>query len=170
MERKKRKPLTSTQKDFLYLGQHITSSNYMKQERKFKQHRGTSVYEHSIGVAYTSYFVAKHLPFKFDEKSLVRGALLHDYCLYDWKDKNDPHKWHGFNHPRIAKDNAKEDFQINELEENIIHRHMFPLTIIPPKHREGVLVCMMDKVCAVCELMNIRYLAQSMRDELDLDE
>lgn len=169
MERKKIKPLTQTQKDFLLIGHPITSSSKMMKEKHFTQHRGTSVYEHSIGVAYTSYFIAKHLPVQFDEKALIRGALLHDYFLYDWHEKDDSHKWHGFNHPRIAKEKAIQDFQINEKEANIIHRHMFPLTLIPPKHREGVLVSCMDKICAICEMMNIRYLSKSMRLELNLD-
>lgn len=169
MERKKLKPLTHTQIAFLNYGQHITSSEKMNEERNFTQHRGTSVYEHSIGVAYTSYFIAHHIPIRFNEQSLVRGALLHDYFLYDWHIEDDSHKWHGFCHPRIAKEKAREDYEINDLEANIIHRHMFPLTPIPPKYREGVLVSIMDKVCAVCEMLNIRYLSKSMRLELQLD-
>lgn len=169
MERKKLKPLTSTQLKFTCLGHTITSSKHMNKERHFTQHRGTSVYEHSIGVAYTSYFIASHLPFRFDEQALIRGALLHDYFLYDWHEKDDSHKWHGFNHPRIAKEKAFQDFQINDLEANIIARHMFPLTPIPPKQREGILVSIMDKVCAICEMMNIRYLSKAMRLQYHLD-
>lgn len=90
MERKKLKPLTSTQLKFTCLGHTITSSKHMNKERHFTQHRGTSVYEHSIGVAYTSYFIASHLPFRFDEQALIRGALLHDYFLYDWHEKMIP--------------------------------------------------------------------------------
>lgn len=169
MERKKSKPLTRTQLEFLTYGYPITSSKEMNEERNFTQHRGTSVYEHSIGVAYASYFVASHTPIHFNEKSLITGALLHDYFLYDWHDHDESHKWHGFCHPRIAKEKAEQDYNINELEANIIARHMFPLTPIPPKYKEGVLVCIMDKLCAVCEMMNIRYLSKSMRLELQLD-
>lgn len=46
---------------------------------------------------------------------------------------------------------------------------MFPLTPIPPKHREGILVSIMDKVCAICEMMNIRYLSKAMRLQYHLD-
>ena len=41
-----------------------------------------------------------------DKRSLIRGALLHDYFLYDWHDKNKPAKFHGFTHPKIAFENA----------------------------------------------------------------
>ena len=169
MERKKIKPLTQTQKEFLAYSKGIADSDLMNQERNFTQHRGTTVYEHSIGVAYTSYFIAKHMPFSFREASLVKGALLHDYFLYDWHEKDDSHKWHGFCHPRIAMNKANADYGINPVDANIIHRHMFPLTPIPPKYKESYLVSIMDKVCAIGEMLNIRYLSKSMRIELGLD-
>ena len=36
-------------------------------------------------------------------------------------------------------------------EENIIHRHMFPLTPMPPTTREAWIVCLADKYCAAAE-------------------
>ena len=138
----------------------------MNQERNFTQHRGTTVYEHSIGVAYTSYFIAKHMPFSFREASLVKGALLHDYFLYDWHEKDDSHKWHGFCHPKIAKEKAESDFGLTKVEANIICRHMFPLTPIPPRYKEGFLVSIMDKICAVYEMLNIQYLPSALIEQL----
>ena len=38
-----------------------------------------------------------------------------------------------------------------EREENIIHRHMFPLTPMPPTTREAWIVCLADKYCAAAE-------------------
>ena len=64
---------------------------------------------------------------------------------------------------------ANADYGINPVEANIIHRHMFPLTPIPPKYKESYLVSIMDKVCAIGEMLNIRYLSKSMRIELGLD-
>ena len=153
MERKKIKPLTQTQKEFLAYSKGIADSDLMNQERNFTQHRGTTVYEHSIGVAYTSYFIAKHMPFSFREASLVKGALLHDYFLYDWHVKDENHKLHGFRHAKRALDNAEKDFLLNPIEKDIIERHMFPLNIKLPKYKESVIVCIADKICAMWEML-----------------
>ncbi len=83
---------------------------------------------------------------------MIRGALLHDYFLYDWHEKAKWHKWHGFRHPYTAWKNAKAEFQLNRRETNIILRHMFPLTPVPPTCRESWLVCIADKICAMEEV------------------
>ena len=42
---------------------------------------------------------------------------------------------------------------ISPKEENIILRHMFPLTPVPPKYKEGWVVTLCDKYCATRELL-----------------
>ncbi len=72
----------------------------------FTQHGDTSTMEHCEAVAYFSLAFARAMRLGLDERSLVRGALLHDYFLYDWHD-HAPDRWHGFTHPRrlaIARD------------------------------------------------------------------
>ena len=51
-------------------------------EKSYIQHGSTSVYEHSVKVAYTSLYFARRFRLNIDEKSLIRGALLHDYFLF----------------------------------------------------------------------------------------
>ena len=50
----------------------------------FVQHGRTSVYRHSVRVAWTSLRLARFLGWRIDAAALVRAALLHDYFLYDW--------------------------------------------------------------------------------------
>ena len=129
------------------------------QTKQYRHHRTTTCYKHSVAVAYYSLKLANALMFRYDPKSLVRGALLHDYYLYDWHDKSDAHKrFHGFRHPYAALKNAEGDYQLDEIEKNTILRHMFPLVPIPPKHIEGVYVCIIDKVCCIAEMLRIRRL------------
>ena len=121
---------------------------------QYKHHKNTNVFKHSLAVAVLSVKYANLLEkihIKVDKKSLVRGALLHDYFLYDWHLPH--HKLHGFTHPKIAYLNAIRDFHVNKIEANIIKRHMFPLTLIPPTRRESFIVCIADKVCAIKELI-----------------
>ena len=82
---------------------------------------------------------------------MIRGALLHDYFLYDWHEKSDDHRLHGFTHPARALKNAEEIFDLSVVEKDIIKRHMFPLTPVPPAYRESYLVCLADKICSSYE-------------------
>lgn len=121
------------------------------EERNYLQHGSTTVYEHSVHVALASIFLAEWLHIRVDGPSLLRGALLHDYFLYDWHDPCPGHRLHGFTHPKTALQNASRDFNLTEIEKNIIARHMFPLTLVPPTCREAWIVCLADKYCALQE-------------------
>ena len=135
----------------------VCSSSRMNKSRTFYQHGKINIYVHSLRVAYICYYWVKKYHLHVDEKALIRGALLHDYFLYDWHDKEHEHKrLHGFFHPSAALCNAKQDFILTRKEENIIQRHMFPLTLIPPGCKEAWLVCMADKVCSTRETVRER--------------
>ena len=118
---------------------------------RFLQHGDVTVREHCLRVAYVSVRLAEMLPLRVRRRELIRGALLHDYFLYDWHEKDGGHRLHGFFHPGRALRNAKEDFLLTKREEDIILRHMFPLTLIPPVFAESWIVCAADKVCAAQE-------------------
>ena len=125
----------------------------LRQEKEYMQHGTTSVYEHSMKVAYTSLYAVERLHLRVDKRSLVRGALLHDYFLYDWHENDKSHRLHGFYHAGKALKNASADYTLNRVERNIIARHMFPLNLIPPHYKEAWIVCMADKFCAGSETM-----------------
>lgn len=133
------------------VGADILNSNGMALEKGFIQHGNVSVYEHSLSVAVMCLRIKKYLPFKVNTRSLVRGALLHDYFLYDWHVADKSHKWHGFRHARSSWKNARRDFALNAVEENMILSHMFPLNLSVPRYRESVILCIADKICALSE-------------------
>lgn len=122
--------------------------------RDFIQHGDVSVYDHVVSVAEQSCRMADalaRLGLRVDLDSLVRGALLHDYFLYDWHDPDPSHRLHGFRHPFFALANAERDFDLTPRERNVIVRHMFPLVPVPPTCREAWIVCVADKACALRE-------------------
>ena len=127
--------------------------------KQFIQHGDTSVFNHCIAVAkyslLISYFLERTLKINIDKDSLVRGALLHDYFLYDWHVKGAAEGLHGFTHPGVAMRNADRDFGLNDVEKDIIKKHMFPLTPFPPMHRESFIVSLADKWCALAETFKI---------------
>ena len=81
-------------------GQDILQDVEFMNSKNSIQHGTVSVMEHSIAVAQCALEISEKLPFSFCERELVRGALLHDYFLYDWHDKDHRSIWklHGFFH------------------------------------------------------------------------
>lgn len=120
----------------------------------FIQHGNTTCLWHSIAVAYYAYCFSQFFNIKCDEKSLIYGALLHDYFLYDWHIHDKFHRFHGFKHPKTALNNALKHYSLNKREIDIIKNHMFPLTLVPPHHRESILVNLSDKICSSLETFN----------------
>lgn len=115
----------------------------------FIQHGNINCLQHSIYVSYTSYLVCKYL--NLDYNSSARGALLHDFFLYDWHIKRRDKGLHGFTHPYTALKNASQIFKLNDIEKDIIVKHMWPLTLKLPKYRESFVVMAVDKYCASME-------------------
>lgn len=132
-------------------GADILASPGMQRERQFMQHGSVSVYAHSLAVAVMCVAIARRLPLRFDTAALVRGALLHDYFLYDWHDPDPSHRLHAFHHGERAAKNAERDIGIGRIERNMIRAHMFPLVPIVPRYRESLVLCVADKLCAVRE-------------------
>lgn len=134
----------------------ILRSRGMQLEKTWLQHGTVSVYRHSLAVALMCLRLAHALRLGVDERALVRGALLHDYFLYDWHEKDASHRWHGFTHPKRALANARRDFAIGPIEADMIACHMFPMVPHLPRYRESVILCVADKLCATAEVFRDR--------------
>lgn len=124
---------------------------------EFHQHGCTTRLEHCMAVAYYSFWLYKRLGLAGQERSLVHGALLHDFFLYDWRRKAERPYLHSMTHPSVAYQNALRYFELNELEQDIIQKHMWPMTLVPPRHRSSAIVSLMDKLCAGAETFHLRY-------------
>jgi uncharacterized protein len=122
---------------------------------KFIQHGSTTLFQHCRNVALLSLKISRVFHIKVDTKSMVRGALLHDYYLYDWHDKMTRPHLHGYVHPAIALANAEKIYTLNPIEIDIIKHHMFPLTLCPPQTKEGVIVSLSDKLCSTYETFKL---------------
>lgn len=120
--------------------------------KRFRQHRVTTRFDHSRNVAICSYKISKKLRLNIDESALARGAMLHDFFMYDTRSKEVSAYKHGIKHAEIALQNATMLYSLSPVERNIIYSHMWPLNITHlPKSKEAALVCMADKYCAVKE-------------------
>ena len=121
----------------------------------FKHHYATTRLMHSMNVSYISWLLAKKLG--CDAKAAARAGLLHDFCLYDFREKPPTGGFQAFYHPRVAARNSQEVFGISEREKSAILSHMFPLGPVP-KNREAWIITMADKICASMEYCHI-YIA-----------
>ena len=139
-------------------GADILESIEFQKTREHIQHGTVTVHAHCINVAKHSLMLADKLKIRTKRRELIRGALLHDYFLYDWHDKDhiNPFKLHGFFHPGRALKNATRDFELTDREKDIIRKHMWPMTIIPPMYREAWIVTVADKWVSLLETLRIQ--------------
>ena len=117
--------------------------------RIYKHHYGSNRFEHCLSVAYYSYKICKFL--HLDYKSIARAGILHDLFLYDCESKEFRPKFHIWKHPRIALENAEKLCILNDKERDIILKHMWPITPIPPRYIESFIITFVDKYCAFVE-------------------
>lgn len=131
----------------------LLQNEKVQKMKQFRHHRDTNCFEHCLSVSYYSFLICKGLG--LDYVSAARGGLLHDLFLYDWRTYHTGKErlWekHAFIHPYKALENAKV-FNLNEVEKDIIEKHMWPLTLKPPRYVESIIVCVVDKLCALVEL------------------
>lgn len=142
------------EEEFFRILKEVKKESRLQETDQYLQHGVTSVYRHSLAVAYFSCYLAEKMHLKVRTREMIRGALLHDYFLYDWHEKSKDHRLHGFTHPARALKNAEQIFDLTPVEKDIIKRHMFPLTPVPPAYRESYLVCLADKICSSYETLH----------------
>lgn len=134
---------------------YLTDSKILEMNN-YIQHGKITTYQHCINVMAISFTLSRFFRIfgvEVDTMTLLIGALLHDFYLYDWHDgRLRKEGLHGFSHPLVAKENAKRYFDVTPKVSNIIESHMFPMTINhPPKSKEALIVNLADKYCAVRE-------------------
>ena len=122
---------------------------------KNMRHHGMTRFEHSYRVSYYTYMITKKL--HLDYISATRAALLHDFFTSEVEEESSMNRLR--KHPDIAVENAKKYFEINNLEEDIIKKHMFPITMVPPKYLESWIVDFIDDVSAIYERGKMTHLS-----------
>lgn len=152
---KRRKQLNALLKKH---GSDILKSENFKKTQGHIQHGTVTVHNHVMDVARYSLILNKKLGLRCNKHDLIRGALLHDYFLYDWHDKeylSQRKRLHGFWHPGIALRNAEKEYQLNDRQRDIIKKHMWPLSVVPPMCKEAWVVTAADKYCSLLETIGV---------------
>ena len=137
-------------KEYKKIVKNILRNNEFKKMYNI-EHHGISRWEHLVKISYHSYVIAKKL--NMDYKSVARGALLHDFYL-DGDERSKKRKFlDTFSHPKKALNTSLKHFDINEMEQNIIVSHMFPIYFVLPRFKESILVDLVDKCIGSVEII-----------------
>ena len=129
----------------------VTNEEFMKLQNEV--HHSTTRFDHSLRVAYEVYTKLKDKYPNYVE--VTRAALLHDFFFDDDLSSSQNDRLN--NHPLIALENAKKYFDINELQENIILSHMYPLSYCLPRFKESWIVSLMDKKVTILEFKRFGF-------------
>ena len=156
MDIRKERSISRDELFYKYTGDIQNNSDFIGL-KAISNHGHIDLYQHSIQVSRRSMNLCR--TFGLDDRAAARGGLLHDFYLYEWRKGEGP-GWHGFRHGKIALFESLKRFHLTDKEQNIILRHMWPLTLIPPSSLEGLIVSIMDKICALEEIIFI--------DDLDI--
>ncbi len=146
------------QKDFSYFIKDLLDSPVVLSMDDYIQHADVSCLEHCLFVSYLSFVICRFL--QIDEQAAARGGLLHDLFLYDWHNKDSHDGKHGFSHAGKALNNANQYFELSSREQDIIKKHMWPLTWRLPRYRESFVVSLVDKFCTLVEVLRLFRLVE----------
>jgi uncharacterized protein len=129
----------------------VANEEFMKLQGEV--HHSTTRFNHSLRVAYEVYNKLKDNNQNYVDAT--RAALLHDFFFDDDLSSSQSDRLN--NHPLIALENAKKYFDINELQENIILSHMYPLSYCLPRFKESWIVSLMDKKVTILEFKRFGF-------------
>ena len=128
---------------------------------QYKHHRGKTRLDHVTEVAQLSFLWGQRL--SLNGEAIIRGALLHDLFYYDWL-REGP-RFHGFRHHNIALKNARKITRLSKKEEDIIKKHMWPLTVVPPRYMESWIVSLVDTFCSTRDYLSIENNTKSAKTD-----
>lgn len=131
----------------------LLGTSEVQQLRAFRHHVRTTRLQHSINVSYYNYLICRF--FGWNATSAARAGLLHDLFFYNRKeyDRAPRESFHNARHPKLACAAAEELIPLTRLEEDIILKHMWPVTPLKiPRYRESIVIVIVDKYCAILEL------------------
>ncbi len=142
--------MAKTEKDDFYSIIEVYLNHPKVLEMMKYPHHGTNRYYHSLRVAKYTYIITKALHLNY--KSATKSAMLHDFYLDEVEKLNGNEKLK--KHPTYASQNAEKYFGLTKKEKDMIEKHMFPVTKIPPKYIESWILDIVDDAVAIYERAN----------------
>lgn len=147
------------------LGEPVYGSEIFRQAHGQEHHKHTTVALHSERVAAMCLHLADHLGMTIDEEQVVLAALSHDLGIIGRHEKFKSEMETYLKHPDDSADIAKELLgeKYSDTMEDMIRYHMWPISEQAPETKEGFLIMIADKICAIQEA---RYSITHIRKQL----
>ena len=134
--------------------QHFLNNENILRMKEIPVHRGSNCYIHTFKVVKKVIKKAIKSRKNLDLENLLLACIFHDYYLYSWRENKAKLKHHGKDHPFVAGENAKRDFNIPDKAIEMIKTHMWPINLVrPPKGKEARLLCFTDTHVATVEFL-----------------
>ena len=139
--------------EYINIIRDVLKNEEFKKRKNYRHHGDITVYDHSLKVSYVAYKIAKKLG-DLDPVEVAIGGLLHDFYYEPWQENHEKKKrgeTHCFVHAFEALKNAKDNFPelLDDVIEDIIEKHMFPLNAALPKYKEAWLITIVDKLVSL---------------------
>ena len=133
----------------------ILADENVQKMKNYVQHGRVSTFDHCEEVARVSDRINELFHLSADRETMLKGAMLHDFYLYDWHEKDGgTHNFHGYIHADRADKNAKEYLDAGDDVRHVIRCHMWPLNLSRiPQSKEAWIVCAADKYVSVKETL-----------------
>ncbi len=138
-----------TAMEFLNTVADIAADRTYQKLKNFIHHQSTNRYQHCLNVAWYTFLWCKKMG--LNHVSAARGAMCHDFYLYDNAEFYKTGMRHAVVHPRYALLNTRLHFRTDQVMEDCILHHMWPAGLGRPITPEGVVVTVADKYCASLE-------------------
>lgn len=133
-------------------GGDILNSDVFRRVAGQRHHIFSTVGYHSIHVARVMMIFS--LFFSMDTRRVIRACLWHDVGIYNRKSFS--HNM-GTEHPKRSLDIADRYDELDDTQKDMIGHHMWPMCAHRPETKEGFLITVADKWCAVTEFLGIRH-------------
>jgi len=130
----------------------LDNENFLKSQSSI--HHGVIKLDHSLKVSYYSYKIGKIL--NLNCNNIAIGGLLHDFFFSNTKGKSISKEGVKSlkNHHFVSLHNSINNFELNDMEKDIIFKHMFPVILTIPKYKESLLVALIDKLVGSIEFFS----------------
>jgi len=138
---------TELSTEYISLVSDLLYSEPVKALADWGQHKHVNRLQHSVSVSYYSFLICRKLG--LDYRAAARAGLLHDLYFFSRKELG-LGAAHIKLHPRAALKNAEILTDLDDMERDIIAKHMWPLGG-RAKYKETLVVSYVDKMCALTE-------------------